>query len=183
MSVEVRIPKEITEYKEKIIFGLSIRQLVCFTIAIVAGVTTYVVTKRMFGADTASYIVIVEVMPVFAIGFIQKDGFPFEKYVAMFFRHMFGNHRRVYKTELAIETKQDISIRSGISVLFKQKEKANNREYSGFEITEKDRKRKRQEARRKIEIAKQEYRTEKQRASKAAKKGGRSQDIPADYKV
>ena len=34
ISLEVRVPKEITEYKEKILFGLSIRQLFSFIFAI-----------------------------------------------------------------------------------------------------------------------------------------------------
>ena len=42
MSVEVRIPKEITEYQEKIMFGLSVRQLVCSLIAIVISVPSYI---------------------------------------------------------------------------------------------------------------------------------------------
>ena len=33
ISIEVRVPKEINEYKEKILFGLSIRQLFSFIIA------------------------------------------------------------------------------------------------------------------------------------------------------
>ena len=75
MSIEVRIPKEITEYKEKIIFGLSIRQLICFTFAITIGVGTYILVTKLSNADIASYVVIVEVMPIFAIGFIKKKRF------------------------------------------------------------------------------------------------------------
>lgn len=38
MAIEVDIPMEIENYKEKIIFGMSLRQLVCFSSAVVAGV-------------------------------------------------------------------------------------------------------------------------------------------------
>lgn len=38
MAISVPIPKEITEYEEKIMFGLSLRKLVCFSSAVVLGV-------------------------------------------------------------------------------------------------------------------------------------------------
>ena len=98
--LEVRIPKEITEYKEKILFGLSWRQLLCFAIAIGLGVVSYLLLLPHIGADAASYIVIIEVIPVFAVGFVRKNGFTFEKYVAMILRHMFITRKRKYKTNI-----------------------------------------------------------------------------------
>ena len=82
--IEVRIPKEITEYKEKIIFGLSIRQIICFSIAIVFAIVTWIFLLPILGEDITSYIVIFEVLPCFAIGFIRINGFNFEKYAKLF---------------------------------------------------------------------------------------------------
>ncbi|HBP65248.1 MAG TPA: hypothetical protein DD730_13510 [Desulfosporosinus sp.] len=182
MSIEVRIPKEITEYKEKIIFGLSIRQLICFTVAITLGVGTYIFVTKWSNADVASYVVIVEVMPIFAIGFIKKNGFTFEKYAAMMFQHKCGRNRRWYATHLLID---EISTETGHSLpdkkrrgekyvwnVYKKKHSTdkNLRECTSFEVTAKSRKRKSQEALREINSARKEYRTEKQAAEKTAKK-------------
>lgn len=64
MAISVPIPKEITEYEEKIMFGLSLRKLVCFSSAVVLGVGTYFLCTKVLGLtmDTASYIIIAEAM-------------------------------------------------------------------------------------------------------------------------
>ena len=76
MAISVPIPKEITEYEEKIMFGLSLRKLVCFSSAVVLGVGTYFLCTKVLGLtmDTASYIIIAEALPLMALGFIKKDG-------------------------------------------------------------------------------------------------------------
>ena len=40
--IEIKIPKEITEYKEKILFGLTIRQCVCAVAALAVCVPLYI---------------------------------------------------------------------------------------------------------------------------------------------
>jgi len=195
MSIEVRIPKEITEYKEKIIFGLSIRQLICFTVAITLGVGTYILVTKWSNADIASYVVIIEVMPIFAIGFIKKNGFTFEKYAAMMFRHQCGRNRRWYTTHLLIDeivtesnyAKPDKKRRGEKYVwTISEKEPSANknlRECTGFEVTAKSRKRKGQEALREINAARKEYRTEKQAAEKTAKKSCSTPDSTTYHQI
>jgi len=195
VPIEIRIPKEITEYKEKILFGLSIRQLLCFSVAITSGVGTYYFTSKLFNEDVASYVVILEVMPIFAIGFIKKNGFPFEKYVALMFRHKFGKNRREYATHLLIDdilTERDYAKpvkkwrgEKDVSTIPEKKQAAdkNIRECTVFEITAKSRKRKRKEAIREIKAARKEYRKEKQAANQATEKGSSTSDSPANYQV
>lgn len=103
MSVEVSIPKEITEYKEKILFGLSIRQLIFFSIALVVGVGVYFLSLFHLGKDLASYLTIIVVMPIFAVGFLQKDGYTFDKYIKIMLQHKFKRSKRYYKTELLLD--------------------------------------------------------------------------------
>lgn len=195
MSIEVRIPKEITEYKEKILFGLSIRQLICFTFAITLGVGTYILVTRLSNADIASYVVIVEVMPIFAIGFVRINGFTFENYAAMMFQHKLGRNRRWYTTNLLIDeitTERDKvnpdEKRRGEKNVWNisKKEQAadkNIRECTVFEVTAKSRKRKSKEAIREIEAARKEYRTEKQAAEKAAKKRSCTPDSTTYHQI
>lgn len=199
MAISVSIPKEITEYKEKIMFGMSLRQLICFVSAVVLSIGTYLICTMMFdlSMDTASYIIIVEAMPIMAVGFIQKDGMPFEKYFALFIRHKIGANKLYYGTELVIDFIPDrpndemTERKSKYAWIFeneksaaaekrlsrKERKAANSRrEAQIFTVTEKSRKRKRKEALREIKAARQEYRTAKRRAKKAAKKRCRAQN-------
>ena len=101
--IEVRIPKEITEYKEKIIFGLSIRQIICFSIAVAMALGTWFILRPILGDDITSDIIIVEVIPCVAIGFIKINGFNFEDYAKLFIRHKLGDNKFTYKTETELE--------------------------------------------------------------------------------
>ena len=49
--IEIKIPKEITEYKEKFLFGLTIRQCVCAAAALAICVPLYIFGKDWLGDD------------------------------------------------------------------------------------------------------------------------------------
>jgi hypothetical protein len=204
MAISVPIPKEITEYEEKIMFGLSLRKLVCFSSAVVLGVGTYFLCTKVLGLtmDTASYIIIAEAMPLMAFGFIKKDGMTFEKYAALLIRHKIGMNKLSYENELVIDALPDLadetaerkskyawifeketgSAGTGKQLTRKERKEAwQIREAVVFAVTEKGRKRKRKEALREIKAARQEYRTIKRRAEKAAKESRRAEKHrPAD---
>lgn len=74
---------EITEYREKFFLGLSLRQLACFAAAAVLAIATCFVCLHWLRMDmqVVSYIVMVEVLPFLGLGFIHRDGYPFEKLV------------------------------------------------------------------------------------------------------
>lgn len=162
MSIEVRIPKEITEYKEKILFGLTIRQLLCFIFAIVLGLGSYFLVSRFAGTQMAGYVVIIEVLPIFATGFFKKNGFTFEKYMKLILKHKLGQNKRIYRTELNLESKE-VNINAEKSA---SKKKAYNTEQLYFAIPGAERKRKLQAAMRSIEFAQKEFTRVKQEAKK-----------------
>ena len=189
MAIEVRIPKEITEYQEKILFGLSLRQLISFSIALTTGVATYLLAARAWGDDVAGYLVIAEVMPIFAIGFIRINGFPFEKYLALMIRHMFGYSRRRYQTQLLIEQMPTGKMAKGHvrrqtdAGTQKTRTRRIVRECCEAEITAKGRKRTRQAAIREIAAARKEYRTAERAAKKEERKGCSAQDVSTNHPV
>ena len=77
---------EITEYREKFFLGLSLRQLACFAAAAVLAIATCFVFLHWLRMDmqVVSYIVMVEVLPFLGLGFIHRDGYPFEKLVKIY---------------------------------------------------------------------------------------------------
>lgn len=96
--IEVRLHKEITEYREKIIGRLSFRQLLAILFALFAGITTYFLAQKFlpWGAD---YLTILVVTPIFAIEFVKINGFSFLFYLKLMMRHRLANHRKPYRIE------------------------------------------------------------------------------------
>ena len=83
--IEIKIPKEITEYKEKFLFGLTIRQCVCAVAALAVCVPLYIFGKDFLGDDVVGWLVILIAVPIFAFGFFRYDGMPFEKFLALLY--------------------------------------------------------------------------------------------------
>ena len=110
MSIEVRIPKEIKEYKEKIIFGLNLRQLISVLVGGIICLSTFFLIKPIVGVDLASDIIIIEAIPIFAFGFIKVRSFNFETYAKIFLKHKLGKNKRTYENKLyMINLKDEIS--------------------------------------------------------------------------
>lgn len=199
MAIEVRIPKEITEYQEKILFGLSLRQLGCFSLALVAGVGTFYLANEYAGRDLASYITMLIVMPIFAVGFVKKNGFTFEKYIAIMLKHYLGVNRRGYETNLLIEQMiEQINLDNGegdnvvdttktrtkkIKSNRTKKATSPRREVEGFKISAKSRKRKRKEALREIKAARQEYRKKEQESFKTTEESSSTKNSTSNNKI
>ena len=97
MSIEVRVPEEIKDYKESIIAGLSIRQLACGAVAFGCGIPTFLLLRNI-NMDLATYATMAAVVPAFCIGFIRKGGYTFEKYLKIKLKAVFGKNKRKYET-------------------------------------------------------------------------------------
>ena len=107
--ISVRIPKEIKEFKEKIAFGLTIRQLISSVIAIGVCVPLYIYGRKFLSDDVISWIVIAVALPCAGIGFIKKNGMPFEKYLIVLLRKSFYPQKVVFKSKnffRALEVKE-----------------------------------------------------------------------------
>ena len=98
MSIEVRVPEEIKDYKESIVAGLSIRQLACGGVALGCGIPTFLLLRNI-NMDLATYATMVVVIPAFCVGFIKKGGYTFEKYIKIKIRAAFGKNKRTYETK------------------------------------------------------------------------------------
>lgn len=96
--ISVSVPKEISDYKEKVIFGLSLRQLVCGVIAVGLAVATGLLLVQVLGLsiDIAGYIIMVEVVPLMALGFVRPRGRPFEEFARLYLDSKLGRHKFSY---------------------------------------------------------------------------------------
>jgi len=81
ISIEVKIPKEIRQYKESIFFGLSARQFFCSLAALFIAAGIYLGLGRVIGRETASWLCIVLAAPFAAAGFFSYNGLSFEQFL------------------------------------------------------------------------------------------------------
>ena len=98
--MEIKINKEIRNYKETLFFGLSARQFACSLLAVGVAVALYFALRNVLGRETVSWLCIVGAAPVAVAGFFKYNGMTLEKFVWAFIKSEFlmaGN--RVWKSE------------------------------------------------------------------------------------
>lgn len=100
--IEIKIPKEITEYKEKFMFGLTIRQLVSAVVALAICVPLFLFGKDFLGEDAVGWLVILVAVPIFAFGFFRYDGMPFEQFLIMIYRQKWVEPQKRKYEELPV---------------------------------------------------------------------------------
>ena len=96
----VPIPKDLSKVKTKVLFNLTKRQLICFTLAALVGVPIYFLLKPHLGISTAAIIMIIAMLPFVFFAIYEKDGIPAEKYIGYIIKAMFIRDKvRPYRTE------------------------------------------------------------------------------------
>lgn len=100
--IEIKIPKEIQDYKEKFMFGLTIRQFVSVAAALAICVPLYVFGKDALGADLMSWIIIIIAAPLFAFGFFKYNGMPFEQFLIILWRQKWAEPQKRKYIELPV---------------------------------------------------------------------------------
>lgn len=102
--IEIRIPKEITMYKEKLFFNLTLRQTICSAVAMAINIPLYFFGSKYIGEEMASWTVIVLAVPIMLTGFFKYNGMSFEKFAVVFIINNFlYPQKRKYKTENLFE--------------------------------------------------------------------------------
>lgn len=96
----VPVPKDLSKVKTKVVFNLTKRQLIFFSIGAMVSIPIYLGIRKAIGNDFALMVLIVVAMPFFLLGIFEKDGIPLEKYARYIIRQKFINPKiRIYKTE------------------------------------------------------------------------------------
>ena len=74
----VPVPKDLSKIKTKVFFGLTKRQLVCFTPAVLLGVPLFFLLKEPAGNSTATLCMMMFMLPFFLLAMYEKNGQPLE---------------------------------------------------------------------------------------------------------
>lgn len=122
-NISVRIPDEVRTYKEKLMFGLTARQLFCTVLALAICVPLYYFGKKYGGMtdDTLSWIVILIALPLLAIGFIKVQGLPMEKYFIVCLKFFFFSTKKKYQIDNVYRDIQNRAVKEEVPTSGKER--------------------------------------------------------------
>lgn len=92
--IKADVPQDVTEYKEQFFLGMTGRQIVCVVLMIALAVVTFLIGNNFVTTDILTYLVVLEVAPLAAVGFLKYNGMGFEKIIVKVCDFYFGNQRR-----------------------------------------------------------------------------------------
>ena len=95
--IEIRIPKEITEYKEKFLFGLTMRKFFSLAAALAICVPLFIFGREYISEDILSWIIILIAVPIMAFGWFSYHGMYFETFAKCVFEFYTSPQKRPYK--------------------------------------------------------------------------------------
>lgn len=100
IRIEIKIPKEISEYQESVFFGLGLRQFVCSLLAVAAAVGLYFLLDHAVGAEIAGWASVLGAAPFAVCGFVRYHGMTAEHTLCAILRsEVFTPRRLVCKGE------------------------------------------------------------------------------------
>jgi hypothetical protein len=98
--MEIKTNKDVTEYEENVFIGMTMRQTVLGIAGVAVIAAAYFMTYDRMNSNLASWVAIGLGLPSFLFGFAKPHKMKLEKFLAIWFRSNFLEHRRLpYKTE------------------------------------------------------------------------------------
>ena len=79
--MEIKINKEIRNYKETVYFGLTARQLICSLLAVGTAAGLYFALRGVLDRETLGWLCIVGAAPMAAAGFFHYHGLALEQFL------------------------------------------------------------------------------------------------------
>lgn len=96
----ISVPRDLTRVKEKVMFNMTKRQLICFGLAALTGVPSFFFIKSFASVSTATLGMMVIMMPLFFLAMFEKNGRPLEVVLHHFIQATFIRPKnRPYRTD------------------------------------------------------------------------------------
>ena len=100
MAISVAVPKELSGIKNKIVFNLTKRQLICFGSGGFLGGCLYMATNEVLGTELSTFAMMIVLFPFLFLAMYEKEGFPAEKWLYLMLRQKFFTQGiRPYQSE------------------------------------------------------------------------------------
>lgn len=95
----VSIPKDLNAVKTKVMFNLTKRQLICFSLGALVGLPVFFILKNSIDTTVATLCMIAVMSPFFMLAMYEKHGQPLEVILKQIYMCRFGTAKeRPYKT-------------------------------------------------------------------------------------
>ena len=80
MAMYISVPRDLTKVKTKLLFNLTKRQLICFSVGAAIGIPTFFLIKAT-GANisAATMGMLIVMLPAFMFAMFERNGQPLEK--------------------------------------------------------------------------------------------------------
>ncbi len=96
----ISVPRDLTKVKSKVMFNMTKRQLICFSVAALLGVPTFFLLKSIGSTTLAAMGMMVIMMPLFFLAMYEKNGQPLEVYLNNIIQaNVVKPKERPYKTD------------------------------------------------------------------------------------
>ena len=96
----ISVPRDLTKVKSKVMFNLTKRQLVCFSVAALLGVPSFFLIKQIAPTSTAAIGMMIIMVPFFFLAMYEKNGQHLEVIMGHLIEATFIRPRqRPYKTD------------------------------------------------------------------------------------
>ena len=89
MAAYIPVPRDLTQVRSKIVFNLTKRQLICFSLAALIGVPSFFLLKKVGSVSMASIGMVIVMMPMFFLAMYEKNGMYLEKIMKNFIQATF----------------------------------------------------------------------------------------------
>lgn len=84
--MEIKINKEIRDFNETIFFGLSMRQFIFSSLAVVVAILLYFILRNFLGIETLSCLCILGSAPFALFGFVKYNGMYAEEFIIVWIK-------------------------------------------------------------------------------------------------
>lgn len=102
--MNIAINKDIENYTESVVLGLTVRQLIFSVVSIVIGGGIVLATYKYVGLTASAYIAIPAVAPIAINGFYSYQGMRFSEVMKRKFKLLFNNPPLTYVSEESEKT-------------------------------------------------------------------------------
>lgn len=101
--IEVKVPKEIREYKEKFWAGLTVRQLISCAIALIIIVPLYFFGNKVMNEELVGWFCMFLGVFIGAFGFYNHNGMNFENFVVAILKAFFTPNKSIYSRKTLVD--------------------------------------------------------------------------------